>query len=84
MILLAVRWSRIDDVLSKAGALSGKVIVSCSLPMNDDDTGLVIAHTSSGAEQLAHRVPEARIVGAFNTVPERGALRCICGTPGPG
>ncbi len=69
MILLAVHWSRIDDVLSKAGDLSGKVIVSCSLPMNDDDTGLVIAHTSSGAEQLAHRVPEARIVGAFNTVP---------------
>jgi len=84
VILLAVHWSRVDDVLSKAGDLSGKVLVSCCLPMNDDDTGLVIAHTSSGAEQLAHRVPEARIVGAFNTVPERGALRCICGTPGPG
>ena len=84
VILLAVHWSRIDDVLSKAGDLSGKVLVSCCLPMNDDDTGLVIAHTSSGAEQLAHRVPEARIVVAFNTVPDRGALRCICGTPGPG
>lgn len=68
-ILLAVHWSRIEDVLSKAGDLAGKVIVSCSLPMNEDDTELVVAHTSSGAEQLARKIPEARIVGAFNTVP---------------
>jgi len=68
-LLLAVHWSRIDDVLKQAGDLSGKVIVSCSLPMNEDDTGLVIAHTSSGAEDLAKRVPKARVVSAFNTVP---------------
>src|SRR5207247_4567519 len=49
-LLLAVHWSRVDDVLKQAGDLSGKVIVSCSLPMNADDTDLVIAHTSSGAE----------------------------------
>ena len=49
--------------------MSGKVIVSCSLPMNADDTGLVIAHTSSGAEALAKKVPKARVVSAFNTVP---------------
>src|SRR5437867_525043 len=46
-LLLAVHWSRVDDVLNQAGDLSGKVIVTCSLPMNDDDTDLVIAHTSS-------------------------------------
>src|SRR2546430_10339372 len=59
-LLLAVHWSRIDDVLHQAGDLSRKVIVSCSLPMNADDTELVIAHTSSGAEKLAKRVPQAR------------------------
>src|ERR1700758_1109513 len=48
-VLLAVHWSRISDVLKQAGDLSGKVIVSCSLPMNADDTRLVIGHTSSGA-----------------------------------
>jgi predicted dinucleotide-binding enzyme len=68
-LLLAVHWSRMDDVLAQAGDLSGKVIVTCSLPMNADDTGLVLAHTTSGAEELAKRVPEARVVGAFNTVP---------------
>src|SRR5207302_3811390 len=68
-LLLAVHWSRVDDALKQAGDVSGKVIVSCSLPMNADDTGLVIAHTSSGAEELARKLPKARVVSAFNTVP---------------
>ena len=68
-LLLAVHWSRVDDGLKQAGDLSGKVIVSCSLPMNADDTELVIAHTSSGAETLAKKVPTARVVSAFGTVP---------------
>jgi predicted dinucleotide-binding enzyme len=68
-VLLAVHWSRVDDVLKQAGDLSGKVIVSCSLPMNADDTGLVIAHTSSGAEALAKKVRKAHIVSAFSTAP---------------
>jgi predicted dinucleotide-binding enzyme len=68
-LLLAVHWSRVDDVLKQAGDVSGKVIVSCSLPMNDDDTELVIAHTSSAAEELVRKVRQARIVSAFGTVP---------------
>jgi len=68
-LLLAVHWSRVDDVLSQAGDLSGKTIVSCSLPMNADDTDLVIAHTYSGAEDLAKKVPTAHVVAAFGTVP---------------
>src|SRR6266516_2203258 len=68
-VLLAVHWSRVNDVLKQAGDLSGKVIVSCSLPMNADDTRLVIAHTSSGAEALAKKVRKALVVSAFSTVP---------------
>jgi hypothetical protein len=68
-LLLAVHWSRVDDVLQQAGDLSGKVVVSCSLPMNADDTELVIAHGSSGAEELAKKIAGARVVSAFNTVP---------------
>lgn len=68
-LLLAVHWSRMDDVLNQAGDLAGKVILSCSLPMNADDTALVVAHTSSGAEELAKKIPKARFVSAFNTVP---------------
>lgn len=68
-VLLAVHWLRFDDVLEQAGDLSGKVIVTCSLPMNAGNTDLVVAHTSSGAEELAKRVRKARVVSAFNTVP---------------
>jgi len=68
-LLLAVHWSRVDDVLQQAGDLSGKAILTCSLPMNADDTGLVVAHTSSGAEELAKKVRKAHVVSAFGTVP---------------
>jgi len=68
-LLLAVHWSRIDDVLNQTVDLSGKMIVTCSLPMNDDNTELVVAHTSSGSEELARMLPNARVVSAFNTVP---------------
>src|SRR5579871_609099 len=68
-LLLAVHWLRVDDVLGQAGDLSGKIVISCSLPMNADDTALVVAHTSSGAEELAKKLPRAKIVSAFGTVP---------------
>lgn len=69
VLLLAVHWSRVDDVLRQAGDLSGKALVTCSLPMNASDTGLVVAHTSSGAEELARKVPGAAVVSAFGSVP---------------
>lgn len=68
-LLLAVHWSRVDDVLKQTGDLSGQVIVTCSLPMNADDTKLAVADTSSGAEALARKVRKAKVVSAFSTVP---------------
>ena len=68
-LVLAVHWTRVDDVLKQAGDLSGKVIVSCSLPMNKDDTRLVVARTSSGAEAIAKKARKAAVVSAFGTVP---------------
>ena len=68
-ILLAVHWSLLEDVLAQAGDLSGKVILTCSLPMNVDNTELIVGQSSSGAEDLAKKIPGARIVSAFNTVP---------------
>jgi len=69
VVLIAVHWSRIDDVLSQAGDLAGRVVISCSLPMSAKDSELVVAHTSSGAEALAAKAPRAKIVAAFGTVP---------------
>jgi 8-hydroxy-5-deazaflavin:NADPH oxidoreductase len=69
VVLLAVHWSRIDDVLKQAGDLSGKVVLSCVLPMNEGNTELVVAHDSSGAEALARRIRGAQVVSGFGTVP---------------
>ena len=68
-VLMAVHWSRVDDVLRQAGDMAGKTLVTCSLPMNQDDTALVVGLESSGAEELARKVPAAGVVSAFGTVP---------------
>ena len=68
VILLAVHWSKVRDVLRQAGDLAGKTVATCSLPMNRNDTELVIGHRSSGAEALAKKVKGA-VVSAFGTIP---------------
>jgi len=68
-VLLAVHWSRVDDVLEQIGALSGKLLLSCTLPMNRDESRLVVGLTTSGAEALAAKAPKAHVVSAFSTVP---------------
>ncbi len=69
VLLLAVHWSRVDDVLKQAGNIAGKVLITCSMPMNATDTALAIAHKSSGAEALAKKARRAKVVSAFGTVP---------------
>ena len=68
-LLLAVHWTRVDDVLKQAGELAGQVIVSCSLPLNAANTELILGRTTSGAEALAKKVPGVDVVSAFNNIP---------------
>jgi len=68
-VLLAVHWSRVDDVLAQAGALSGKLVLSCTLPMSKDDSRLVVGLVRSGSETLAGKVPRAHVVSVFSTAP---------------
>src|SRR5262249_44364925 len=37
-LVLAVQWPLLNDLLEQAGDLSGKIVITCSLPMNDDNT----------------------------------------------
>ena len=69
VLLLAVHWSRIDDVLHQAGDLAGKTVLNCCVPLNESNTELVLGPSTCGAEDLARRRPKARWVSCFNTVP---------------
>ena len=69
VVFLAVHWSRVDDVLSQAGDLSGKTVLTCCVPLNAGNTDLVVGLTESGAEHLARKMPGARLATAFQTTP---------------
>ena len=68
-VLLAIHWSRLDDVLEQAGSLARKTVLTCSLPMTRNDSRMVVGLTTSGAETLAARRRQARVVSAFSTAP---------------
>jgi 8-hydroxy-5-deazaflavin:NADPH oxidoreductase len=80
-LLLAVQWSRINDVLKQAGNLSDKVILTCSLPMDVGNTKLILGTTTSGAEELAKKLPRAHVVSAFNTVPSEVLFKVFKAKP---
>ena len=44
-------------------------MLNCSLPMNAGNTELVVGHASSASEELAKKLPTARIVSAFSSPP---------------
>lgn len=68
-LLLAVHWSRVDDVLEQAGDLANQVVLNCCVPLNASNSDLVVGTDSSGAEVLAEMRPQARWVACFNTTP---------------
>lgn len=68
MVLLAVQYPKAEAALKGAGDLTGKIVIDATNPlqMTDDWLALSVGHTSSGAEDLARRFPEARFVKCFN------------------
>lgn len=68
-IILAIHWSRLDDVLEQAGSMAQKTVITCSLPMTKNDSRMLLGLTTSGAETLAARRRTAHVVSAFSTAP---------------
>lgn len=67
VILLAVPWHDVADVLEAAGDLSGKILLDCTNPVNADFTELTLGHDTSAAEEILRMVPRAHVVKIFNT-----------------
>ncbi len=85
-IFIAVHWSQVDDVLDQAGDLVGKTVMTCTLPMDTESIRLILGTITSGAEEMAKKIPQAHVVSAFNTIPSEvlpGVLAARHAVPRP-
>ena len=68
LVVVAVPFGAIDDVVKAAGKfLEGKTVVDVTNAL-DADMNLAVGFTTSGAEELQKKLPRSRVVKAFNTV----------------
>lgn len=70
VVVIAVPYGAVGDVLDEVGpALAGKVVIDATNALKPDYSGLATeGKATSGAEEMQARLPEARVVKAFNTV----------------
>ena len=68
IVILAVPFGAIDDVVRKLGdTVDDKIVVDVTNALTKEGS-LAIGFTTSGAEELQRKLPHARVVKAFNTV----------------
>lgn len=68
-VLFAVPWWGVDESLAAAGSLSGKILIDCTNPYKDETYAEQHEFPgSSGAEEIAKKAEDARVVKAFNHV----------------
>jgi len=68
VIILAVPYKSVDDVLGRIDTYRGKIVVDATNPLVFKGmVELAMGHTTSAAEQIAKMVPEAKVVKTFNT-----------------
>src|SRR5690349_18587280 len=68
IVVLAVPYTAFADVAEEIKpVVDGKVVIDPSNPLKPDYSGLALSDTS-GAEELAQLLPNAKVVKAFNTL----------------
>lgn len=69
IVMLAVPYRAIEEVLRNPDAFDGKLVVDCTNPVifNENMAELVLGNDTSAAEQIASMIPKAKVVKAFNT-----------------
>lgn len=67
IVLLAVGWQAVHAALTAAGPIKDKAVIDCTNPLNPAASDLEAGLTTSGSEEIAKLLPEARVVKAFNT-----------------
>jgi predicted dinucleotide-binding enzyme len=68
VIVFAFPYEALDSVIAEAGSFKGKVIIDMINPLTPDAMDLKIGHTASAGEEVAAKIPDAKVVKAFNVV----------------
>jgi 8-hydroxy-5-deazaflavin:NADPH oxidoreductase len=68
VVILAVPYNAIEAIAAEVGgAMGGKVVIDVTNRMGGDEPGSIVDGRSN-AEQIQWRIPDAKVVKAFNTV----------------
>ncbi|MEM6891154.1 MAG: NAD(P)-binding domain-containing protein [Pseudomonadota bacterium] len=70
IIVVALPWTAIANVLPTLVGLDGKIVIDATNPlgMTADGFGLVLGHTTSGGEEVARFLTGARVVKSLNQI----------------
>src|SRR5690349_20495711 len=70
LVILALPWNVAEGAVKALGDLAGKIVIDCMNPLGmvDGALGLVLGHTTSGGEIVAHWLPGSRVVKTFYQV----------------
>lgn len=68
VVLLAVPWFAVRDIVQTMGNVDGKVLMDCINPVQPDYRGLAVDCSTSAAEEIAKMAPNADVVKAYNHV----------------
>jgi 8-hydroxy-5-deazaflavin:NADPH oxidoreductase len=72
LILFSPNFWGVDAALAAAGSLKGKTVIDVTNPVEWNPNGTVVrslAQSTTAAEELARKVPNACVVKAFSTIP---------------
>lgn len=68
VIVLAMPFAALDEVLRVVGSLDGKVVIDCTNAVERGPNGMTLkyGHTTSAAEELQKKLPAAHVFKSFN------------------
>lgn len=66
VVLFAPPWPVAEEAIAQAGSLAGRVVVDTTNPYGP---GMPLDGPASAGEEVAKRMPGARLVKAYNTLP---------------
>lgn len=69
VLLLAVPWASVRDVVAACGSLAGKIVLDVINPVKADFSDLEFGFTTSASEEIAKLADGARVCKALNTIP---------------